>query len=106
MNLDEAHEVILNKAAELANREVKTQFAFHKIEGDLFKPHTYTKGKLSLQYDLHESQYTEDEKNRLEQIAVNAVHQALLEEKKTFAGLIVGQAREGKNYFDWYDNAS
>jgi hypothetical protein len=44
--------------------------------------------------------------NVLRKIGVAAIHKALIDRKDLFVGLVIGEARQGRNYFDRYDPAN
>lgn len=42
----------------------------------------------------------QDKIDRIHQIGMEAIHESILLNRNSFVGLIIGEAREGRNYFD------
>jgi hypothetical protein len=107
------HDVIVQHAADLANRKLRSLDSppYPLVPGsDPFRPVTAMEGhgKLSLMVDADTQRLTPEQRERFDKvtnvIAVEAIQQALLDKQDLFVGLIVGSARAGRNYFDYFDD--
>jgi hypothetical protein len=107
--------IILLDAAAIANRlaaqeEDISQSGFEPTEdrtgfvsGELFRadPIQSRKGGLTLSIDpFIFDLYSAKMKLRLREIGKQAIKEALVNNQEQFVGLILGEAREGRNYFD------
>ena len=119
------HLAILKDAAEIANAdyaatdwEVKLptyqtgrfKAPPHRREGYVFgqlfraDPVQSTKGGLTLSIDPFIFQQLDSEQQqRLREIGKEAIRKSLVKNKRLFVGLILGEARQGRNYFDRFD---
>jgi hypothetical protein len=106
----DAHYALNLRAAAIANSDTRLQeFEFSifpqvqaSATSNMFQP--ILGDGLGLQFDEAwlENPLLRDKTEFIEQmreIAVDAVRQALVEEKDLFVGLILGEARKGRNYF-------
>lgn len=76
------------------------------IFGDVFRPDPIQseKGGLTLTIDPHLIQHLSvQQQNRLREIGRTALRKAIIKNKETFVGIILGEARAGRNYFDRFD---
>lgn len=107
--------LILLEAADLANRkaaqeqgieksgfepdETRTQF----VNGELFRadPVQSRKGGLALSIDPFVfASFSRPMQARLREIGKESIKEALVNNQEQFVGLILGEAREGRSYFD------
>lgn len=127
--VEEVHLVILRAASEIANQQWiaegsdqpatpqyrpgerfnaekrKRRNPRRTVQGEIFRPDPVQsdQGGLTLSIDpLVTSTMTDDEISHLHEIGVNAVRQAMAQHPHLLAGLILGEARQGRNYFDRY----
>ena len=124
--VNEVHHHILFTAADIANRRFKEldfispssnqTNLFETIDKELAKrgtmltdiyradPIQSEKGGLCLSIDpkVYETIPTEL-RDDVHRIGREAIKQALIENQKQFVGLILGEARQGRNYFDRFD---
>lgn len=99
--VDEVHEMIMNLAAEIANAAITADDRIpRKYRGPaLMNGSPYSDGELILLI-LEEYQGVPDKwKAVYHQHAVSAVQRAIMHNQKAFAGLILGEAKAGRNYF-------
>jgi hypothetical protein len=96
------HKEILTRAAQIANEDPRLPF-----EGKPFREAEVksAKGGLCLDYDeglviLSPEDQREAIQDVMKRIGTDAILQALSEKKDLFVGLILGEARKGRNYFD------
>jgi hypothetical protein len=101
-SVQSAHKEILGRAAEIANQDPRVPF-----QGSPFREAEVksTKGGLCLDYDeglliLSPEEERERVQEVMTRIGTDAILQALSEKKDLFVGLILGEARKGRNYFD------
>jgi hypothetical protein len=94
--VEEMHGRILKKAVELANQTV-TDDATLPLHGALFEANPLRGLSMEILPGVPAEFIP-----KMRAIAVQAVKQAILDEdiREDFAGLIVGAARQGGNYFD------
>ena len=96
------HLDILRDAEIIANRlyeESRSGFG----QGQIFRadPIQSTKGGLCLSIDeVVAESLDQDEVVEAHQIGVEAIRQSILKNYESFVGLILGDARNGRNYFD------
>lgn len=102
-SVEEAHHIILIDAEDLANHKIQT--LGWNVTGKLFRfdPVRSERAGLTLSMDkiIAESLNNEQIKEA-RAIAMEAIKRALIKNKEPFVGLIVGDARQGRNYFDRY----
>lgn len=110
------HAAILRDAAEIANSQVDqtkknpSTGRFrpekrHAFGGQVFRADQIRSRKGGLALSIEEgivSTLTKEEINNLRQIGQAAIQQAISKNQRAFVGMIVGEAREGRNYFDRY----
>lgn len=111
----EAHETILLLAADIANRMLKERDdlprAF-RVDPNPFRPvpPREQKGTLSLMADTggDPNQLPAAERRQIQkitqEIGTAAIKQAILDNRDLFVGLIVGSAKRGRNYFDYFED--
>jgi hypothetical protein len=107
--------MILLDAADIANRKAAQEHGIEKggfepdeaktsfVNGELFRadPVQSRKGGLALSIDpVVFDSYNAKMKSRLREIGKEAIKEALVNNQEQFVGLILGEAREGRNYFD------
>lgn len=125
-NRDLVHLAILKDAAEIANQQFALEYGsdadparwkrgrFEKppheretiVYGDLFRPDPIQseKGGLCLSIDPRIAQgMPPEQRKRVHEIGRNAIKQSLVKNRQVFIGLIIGEARAGRNYFDNFD---
>lgn len=125
--VEEVHLILLRAAAEIANyrwtntggqvSEAPTyrpgerfnaaararRNPHRRIHGEIFRPDPVQSegGGLSLSVDpLVTSTMTDEEIEELHEVGVYAVKSAIKQHPHLIAGLILGEARQGRNYFD------
>lgn len=107
--LEFVQHMILFDAADHANQEISNENFTYKngqpamLMGEIFRadPVQSTKGGMCLSIDEHvTASLSAGAIRRLHEIGVKALHDALVENQDKFVGLILGEAREGRNYFD------
>jgi hypothetical protein len=102
-SVEEAHHLILIDAEDLANHKIQT--LGWGVAGKLFRfdPVRSKRGGLTLSMDRVMSEALSDEQiQEARAIGLEAIKKALAKNKEPFVGLIVGDARQGRNYFDRY----
>jgi hypothetical protein len=98
--VSEVHEHICDTAVEIANRMVDDPEFPRKWRGTVFMNGApYNDGKLVLEITDEFQGAPEKVKKRWRQIAVQAVQSAIVQHQELFAGLILGEAKQGRNYF-------
>lgn len=117
------HLAILKDAADIANQRYAEEFDVANIgwrrgrfdpkmrkalvSGILFRPDEVQsqKGGLCLSIDEGVAQSLDpEERERVREIGKKAIKQALVKNQSAFVGLILGEARQGRNYFDRFDS--
>lgn len=114
----EVHDQILRRAAEIANRMLRERDdrpRTFQVDSDPFRPvpANIQHGKLSLEVDTGMGEdmigIPREEREHIQRIIQEigpvAIHQAILENKELFVGLITGHAKQGRNYFDYFDDS-
>lgn len=128
--VDEIHAIILRAAAEIANqRWVETggqtteppsygagerfnaaarrrRNPHRRIQGEIFRPDPVQSetGGLALSVDpLITTTMTEEEITELHEIGFYAVRDAIKQHPHLLVGLILGEARQGRNYFERFN---
>jgi hypothetical protein len=118
------HLAILKDAAKIANEEYFAEFDPARptsyrpgrfrappgerqglVFGDIYRPDPVQsdKGGLALSIDPHVfSALDQEQQLRARTIARAALKRAIVENKTAFIGLILGEARQGRNYFERY----
>lgn len=108
------HNLIVGRAAEIANvdPDKHPQFNFHPLAVASEATQSGIDG-LCLEWDRERGlqRFSPDEQigivNQMHSVAQRAVRQAILENREQFVGLILGEARLGRNYFEHFnDNAT
>ncbi len=96
--VEEVHRRILVAAAQLANDRVSADMEL-PFEGATFDPNPINGLCLEIRPGVPEEYLP-----TLENYAVNAIADAIVsaEIREDFVGLIVGAARQGGNYFDYF----
>lgn len=113
VNQDRAHEKILKDAADIANHraiEVMVQ-ELPNVSSDtrVFEEANNRSGPSRLTLVMNETLIASlsiDLQQRLRSIASQALREAIGKNKELFVGLILGQARQGRNYFDQFSQGS
>jgi hypothetical protein len=119
ISIEEAHHsVILSDAADIANRKAAEEYDPTQkgnagpepneersgfIAGALFRPDPgrSTKGGLALSVDPFVfGLFTRPQQERVREIGREAIREAIIANQDLFVGLILGEARQGRNYFD------
>jgi hypothetical protein len=101
--VEDVHREILRDAAAIANQKLTTDVNFSTtLMGEVFRPDPIRSNKGGLCLSLEEQVRSLDPEQIqvLHQIGAQAIRQALLRNKEKFVGLILGDARQGRNYFD------
>lgn len=101
-SVEAAHKEILVRAAQIANEDPRLPFQGSPFREAEIKSN---KGGLCLDYDealviLSPEEDREAIQEVMKRIGTDAILQALAEKKDLFVGLILGEARKGRNYFD------
>lgn len=99
----ELHDRLIQAAADIANKNLPDEY---KSWGPIFAPVPSTNTlSLTVQNGMPYIMTLPDREKRvkaLRKLAAKSVKEALLENRELVAGLIVGYARQGENYFDRY----
>jgi hypothetical protein len=114
MEVEYVHHMLLIEAADIANQKLSEEVATEKDfgadiglpPGEAFRPDPLAskKGGLCLTIDPSITLMRKPETiQRLHEIGVEAVRQALVKNQEQFVGLILGDARKRRNYFDRFD---
>ena len=105
-SIAEVHRRICYDAATIANQDERLIGLIPGIEGAIFREATSLSNRGGLAIAFMEGlEYADPEVvMMLRQIGREAVRRAILQNKELFAGLIVGEARKGQNYFDQFEN--
>jgi hypothetical protein len=114
IEVEYVHHMLLIEAADIANRmlneEASTKSPFGDDiglpPGEAFRPDPLAseKGGLCLTIDPSITIERQPETiRRLHEIGIEAVRQALVKNSKQFVGLIMGDARRRRNYFDRFN---
>lgn len=101
--IESVQEEILWDAANHANYRFNTEFPSFVTSGEIFRaePHHSSKGGLCLSVDEGvTATMTQQEIVYLHKIGLEAIRRALVDKKEIFVGLILSEARQGRNYFD------
>jgi UDP-N-acetyl-D-mannosaminuronate dehydrogenase len=113
--VEEVHHIILIDAAEIANRMAAQEQGIEKagivptedrmsfVSGEIFRPDPgrSRKGGLCLSIDPFVfDAYPEPMQTRLREIGREAMKEALVKNQFQLVGLMLGEARQGRNYFD------
>jgi hypothetical protein len=100
--IEDVHRAILRDAAMIANQKLITIDLGRTFAGELFRadPIRSDKGGLCLSLEEQVRSLDPEQIQTLHQIGAQAIHQALLRNKDKFIGLVLGDARQGRNYFD------
>jgi hypothetical protein len=121
--LDLVHLAILQDAADIANRRVREVFADLAPKPTFYRPGRFnpeTRGKRPFYGDIFRADPAQSEKGgmclsmdpklvetldddmlvELHRIGKGAIRDAISKNGSLFVGLMVGEAREGRNYFD------
>lgn len=102
MEREYVQHMILFEAADIANRRFSLEYP-SLITGEVFRadPVRSERGGMCLSIDqMLISTMTKDEIAELHHIGTQSVREALVTMQKQFIGLILGEARRGRNYFD------
>ena len=105
------HQTIAHDAADLANQhpDKHPQFNFTATPTNSDKTERGVDG-ISMEWDREGGLRNFDPVERqeitarMEQIARDAVRQSLIDNQDLFVGVILGEARQGRNYFDNFRN--
>jgi hypothetical protein len=103
ISVEYAHHVIIGDAEDIANHEI--QALGWNVSGKLFRfdPAQSERAGLTMSMDkVIAETLTEDQIKQARAIGLKAIRQSLIKNKEGFVGLIVGDARQGRNYFDRY----
>jgi hypothetical protein len=104
MDARRAHELILRVAADKANsawRELSPTVFRVWVEGEVFRP-DMTRG-LSLSVDESVTWYMNPtEITELHKMGKQAIKEAIQENGNVFVGAIFAEAKEGRNYFNFF----
>lgn len=125
--LDFVHLAILKDAAQIANEAYFAEFDPAKPQawrpgrfkappgerrtmafGEVFRadPVQSEKGGLTLSVDRHIFERLDSEQQfRIREIGKSAIKQSIIKNKNSFVGLILGEARQGRNYFDRFNQS-
>ena len=115
IEIEYVQHMILIEAAEVANRKAAQEQDIEKggfvptedrtgfVSGEIFRPDPVQsrKGGLCLSIDpIVFDAYPKTMQARLREIGREAMKEALVNNQEQFVGLILGEARQGRNYFD------
>lgn len=106
--VQEVHHLILFDAADIANAELSALNEIGPSGGQIFRadPAVSERGGLSLSIDpVVYAGLPEAVKAQVHDIGRRAIRQALVMNSNQFVGLILGEARQDRNYFDRFPNA-
>lgn len=103
--IEEIHYIILADAADMANIEVGREPGFERFSGQIFHadPAERPNGKGGLALvldDIATRSLNRRQIARLHEIGREAIRKAIVQNKEGFVGLIIGDAREGRDYFE------
>lgn len=110
-DVNEIHNEICTRAAEIANADIlkHPDFFFHPISvassatrpgvDGLMLEWDPDQGTLA-QYPLEDQQWI---RYHMDSIAKEAIAQALREKAHLLVGLIIGEAKAGRNYFEYFE---
>lgn len=99
MEVLDLHMQISTRAAEIANNELSKRGIIESVfRAD---PRRSQRGGLTLSVDeMKWDSLSKRKQKEYRGIGKRAMHEAIVEFKDEFVGLIIGDAREGKNYFE------
>jgi hypothetical protein len=104
--VSEVHERICDTAVEIANEKTLDPSFPKKWRGPVFMNGSpYNEGRLVLEITEEYQGAPERVKKRWREIAVQAIQEAIVQHQKLFAGLILGEAKRGRNYFNQWEQA-
>ncbi len=113
MHIDKAHWEICEAACSIANKKLTTQYSNigRRVQGSsVFRPSPNLEGAgpLSLTFEgfIHyfepgQRQYVRE---TMKKIGAESIREAIAQKSDLFAGLIVADAKRGRNYFDQFSN--
>lgn len=105
--VEEVHEILCDSAVRIANDLATNDMRIPKrYRGPVFRNGSpYNQGRLVL--EITEEYYTASARTKkiYRALAQQAIRAAIFKNKELFAGLILGEARAGRNYFDRWDQA-
>lgn len=106
-NVAEVHEMIMDLAVEIANAAITADTTIpRKFRGPaLMNGSPYHEGQLVLLVTEEYQGAGDRVKRKYHRHGVTAVKRAIMHNRNAFAGLILGEAKAGRNYFDrWPQN--
>lgn len=106
-SVEEVHMLLLHEAADWANREYQVRDQTGEAPGEIFAPNPLAseKGGLCLTLDpAFVATRTPVQLEDLHELGSEAIQRALADHRDIFVGLIVGEARQGRNYFDRFNS--
>ena len=105
--VEEIHEFICDTAVELANGQIAADTRIpKKFKGSVFQNGApYNEGRLTLDISEEFWSATDRVKDIYREIAVRAIQSAILQHNNLFVGLILGEAKAGRNYFNSWEQA-
>jgi hypothetical protein len=103
----EVHEMIMDLAMEIANAAIANDDRIaRKYRGPALMNATgYNDGKLVLEITDEYQTAPDKVKSIYREHALQAVQRAIVHSKEAFAGLILGEAKVGRNYFNTWSQA-
>lgn len=104
--VEEIHEHILDTAVEIANGLTFDRRIPRKWQGPVFMNGApYNDGRLVLEI-VEEYQFAPGNiKAFYRQVALQAIQRAIIQHQTLFTGLILGEAKAGRNYFERWEQA-
>lgn len=101
--IDQIHKEISEAAAKIANEDQRIGQVDPTLEGSVFREASgrSTRGGLAIELMPGlEMILNEQQLETLHQIGKEAMHSAIMQNEDLFVGAILGELREGRNYFN------
>jgi hypothetical protein len=114
IELEYVQHMLLFDAADIANQQIPHEDLRlrngqpARLHGEVFRadPVRSTKGGLCLSVDtVTANSLSKASIKRLHELGVQSMRKALVQNKEQFVGVLVGEARQGRNYFDRFVQA-
>lgn len=105
--VEEVHDLLCEDAMKLGNNMVDNDPAIpRKYKGPVFRNGSpYNDGRLVLEITEEYQTVPDRIKAQYRTIAANAIRMAVMQNQDVFVGMIFGEARSGRNYFDRWTQA-
>lgn len=107
MDRDTVHAVILQTAEEIANHKLRRVLPTMPVSGQVFRADSIMSQSGGLTLSIAENvdqAITQEQRELLWNLGADSIEEAIMENQEMWVGLILTEAREGRNYFEPFVN--